>query len=283
MIDNINKITIVGLGVIGGSYAIALSKIGYQVYGVDKDEESLSKALSVGAICKASTIPDDFFPQSDVIVLALYPDQIADFIKDNIALVKSSCIITDVAGLKSHFVDKIEKLLPDDISFVFAHPMAGREKKGFDYADDRVFKGANFIITPTSNTNLEAIEVVKALAHEIGFGQIKITTPNKHDDIIAYTSQLPHALAVALINSDCEDSETGKYIGDSYRDLTRIANINDALWAELFINNKTNLVSKITDFEKQLEAIKDAIQNEDYTVLKELFVKATKRRIKLEK
>ncbi len=283
MIDNIRKITIVGLGVIGGSYAIALSKLGYEVYGVDKDEQTLSKALGAGAICKASIEPDEFFPFSDIIVMALYPDQIADYIKDTAAMVKSGCIITDVTGLKSHFVDKIEAQLPYNVSFVFAHPMAGREKKGFDYADDRVFKGANFIITPTDKTRKSAIDTIQKLALEIGFGQIKITTPSKHDDIIAYTSQLPHALAVALINSDSEDSETGKYIGDSYRDLTRIANINDALWAELFINNKSNLVSKIDDFEKQLEEIKLAVQNEDYDALKALFVKATKRRVKLEK
>ncbi|MGN0771104.1 MAG: prephenate dehydrogenase [Christensenellales bacterium] len=283
MIDGIKIITVVGLGVIGGSYALALSKAGYVVYGVDKDKDTLSKAVSTGAVVKSSDSCKEFFGESDVIVMALYPDMIAKYLRDNAAYVKKGAIITDVAGLKSHFACEIESTLPDGVDFVFAHPMAGREKKGFDFADDRVFKGANFIITPTAKTNPAAMEKITLLAKEIGFGQIKITTPDKHDEIIAYTSQLPHALAVALINSDSEDGETGKFIGDSYRDLTRIANINEKLWSQLFINNKVNLLDKIEEFEAQLDLIKKCVKEGNSEELEELFAKATARRINLQK
>ena len=283
MVDGIKRITVVGLGVIGGSYAMALTKAGYEVYGVDKDEDTLSKALAKGVVVASSVDCREFFAKSDLIVMALYPDMIADYLATNVKYIKEGTIITDVAGLKSHFIGAIESVLPKGVHFVFAHPMAGREKKGFDFADDKVFLGANFIVTPTENTDANAMEKVEQLAKEIGFGQIKRTSPKAHDDIIAYTSQLPHALAVALINSDSEDSETGKFIGDSYRDLTRIANINEKLWSQLFINNKQNLIDKIDEFQKQLELIKKCVQDNDFEGLEELFVKAGIRRTNLQK
>lgn len=283
MVDGIKRITVVGLGVIGGSYAKALSKAGYEVYGVDRDEDTLAKALAKGVVAASSVDCREFFAKSDLIVMALYPDMIADYLATNVKYIKNGAIITDVAGLKSHFVEAIESVLPKSVHFVFAHPMAGREKKGFDFADDKVFEGANFIITPTDNTDAEAMEKVQLLAKEIGFGQIKLTSPKAHDDIIAYTSQLPHALAVALINSDSEDSETGKFIGDSYRDLTRIANINEKLWSQLFINNKQNLIDKIDEFQLQLDLIKKCVQESNFEELEKLFVKAGIRRNNLQK
>ena len=283
MVDGINTITVVGLGVIGGSYAMALTKAGYEVYGVDKDEDTLAKALAKGAVAASNVDCRVFFAVSDLIVMALYPDMIAEYLADNVEYIKDGAIITDVAGLKSHFVETIESVLPEGVHFVFAHPMAGREKKGFDFADDKVFRGANFIITPTENTDAKAMQKVELLAKEIGFGQIKLTSPKAHDDIIAYTSQLPHALAVALINSDSEDSETGNFIGDSYRDLTRIANINEKLWSQLFINNKQNLIGKIDEFQVQLELIKKCVQECDFEGLEKLFVKAGIRRNNLQK
>ncbi|MGN0789084.1 MAG: prephenate dehydrogenase [Christensenellales bacterium] len=283
MVDGIKNITVVGLGVIGGSYAMALTKAGYEVYGVDSDEDTLAKALAKGVVTASSVDCREFFAKSDLIVMALYPDMIAEYLATNVKYIKNGAIITDVAGLKSHFVEAIESVLPKGVHFVFAHPMAGREKKGFDFADDKVFCGANFIITPTDNTDAEAMEKVQLLAKEIGFGQIKLTSPKAHDDIIAYTSQLPHALAVALINSDSEDSETGKFIGDSYRDLTRIANINEKLWSQLFINNKRNLIDKIDEFQLQLDLIKKCVQESDFEGLEKLFAKAGIRRNNLQK
>ena len=277
------NITIVGLGVIGGSYAISLSKLGYNVYGVDNNLNTITVAKDKGCIVDGGNQPQRFFAKSDLIVMALYPEQIADYLKNNIQFIQPNCVITDVAGLKSHFIEEIENVLPNNIQFVFCHPMAGREKKGFEFADDKVFIGANFIITPTERTSKDSIEKINTLVMEMGFGSVCMITPKEHDNIIAYTSQLPHALAVALINSDDEDSSTGLFIGDSYRDLTRIANINEKLWAELFLNNKDNLINAIEKFEFQLDNIKKYIKECDKKSLEKDFVKSTMRRINLEK
>lgn len=277
------KITIVGLGVIGGSFAMRLTKLGYEVYGVDISESTLKNAESNHCIVRGALTPERFFEKSDLVIIALYPNQIANYIQKYHNYLKNECVLIDVAGLKSHFIGEIESVLRDDVDFVFCHPMAGREKKGFEFADDKVFDNANFIITPTPRNKKESLDNIIMLAEQMNFGAIKCVTPKFHDEIIAFTSQLPHVLAVALINSDTENSQTGDFIGDSYRDLTRIANINESLWSELFLNNASNLLSKIEAFEKQLEIIKTAIKNNDKDALENCFIKSSARRNKLNK
>ena len=159
--------------------------------------------------------------------------------------------------------------------------MAGREKKGIDFASSQVFKGANYILTPISRNKPENLDLVEELVYKLGFKRVKRIAPEYHDEMIGFVSQLPHAIAVGLINSDVEGRETGNFIGDSYRDLTRIANINEDLWSELFLENKDNLLNSIDNFEIELDKIKNAIRNDDTQTLKELFIKSTKRREKL--
>lgn len=276
-------VTIVGLGVVGGSYAIALSKKGYTVYGVNRSQEGLDLALQAGAIKAGAHTPEEFFAKSDVIIIALYPNQIVDYLEKYGKYIKKGCLISDVAGIKSMFVEDINAHVPENTEFLFCHPMAGREKRGFRYADDKVLQGANFLIIKTNGTTDDAVERMRKLATDIGFGNIRITDAATHDKVIAYTSQLPHAIAVSLINSDDENSETANYIGDSYRDLTRIANINEDLWCELFMGNKQNLLHSISSFQNQLFLLKKAIEDNDEAALKEMFVKSTARRIGLEK
>ncbi len=276
-------ITIVGLGVVGGSYAIALSKKGYTVYGVNRSRQSIEDAIAVKAIKDGAETPEKFFPLSDIIIIALYPDQIVSYLEKYGKYIKKGCLISDVAGIKSKFVEAIAANVPEGCEFLFCHPMAGREKRGFKYADDKVLQGANFLIVSTPTTSSQAIERMSRLVTDIGFGRIRITDVATHDEVIAYTSQLPHAIAVALINSDDENSETASYIGDSYRDLTRIANINEDLWSELFFGNKGNLISTITRFENQLAEIKRAIAEDDCQSLKAMFIKSSQRRLALEK
>ena len=159
--------------------------------------------------------------------------------------------------------------------------MAGREKKGIDYASADVFKEANFIITPTKKNKERNIEVVEDLAKQMGFLNINKVSPREHDCIISFTSQLPHVLAVSLINSDDLTFDTGSFIGDSYRELTRIANINEELWTELFLENKENLLRRIENFEKELLKIRQCLLKGDDETLKEIFREATRRREKL--
>ena len=276
------RIVIVGLGVIGGGYAMALKEAGYtEVYGIDKNTETLRKAKSLGIIKEGYEDEKEIIQDADLIVLAVYPNLVKDFIINNKEHFKDGAVITDVTGIKQLFINEITKILPENIDFVFAHPMAGREKKGIDYATNQVFKGANFLITVTDRNKDENLDLIENLAYKMGFKHIKRICPKYHDEMIAFTSQLPHALAVALINSDIEGRNTGEFIGDSYRDLTRIANINESLWSQLFLGNKENLLQTIYNFEEELDKIKSCLENEDKEALQELFIKSSLRREKL--
>lgn len=276
------KILIVGLGVIGGSYAMALKAAGYnEVYGIDIDLETIKKAKALGIIKEGYSKGKDVIKDMDLIVISLYPRLVKDFILENREYFKAGSLITDVAGVKELFVQEILDILPEDVDFIFGHPMAGREKKGIDYASKEVFRDANYLITLTEKNKKENIELLEKIIYDLGFKNIKYVSPSYHDKMIGFTSQLPHAIAVALINSDEEGRDTGKFIGDSYRDLTRIANINEDLWSELFFENKENLLEAINSFLNELNKIKSALLNDDEKLLKELFIKSSRRREKL--
>ena len=278
------RIVIVGLGVIGGGYAMALKEAGYtEVYGIDKNTETLKKAKALGIIKEGYEEEKEIVQKADLIVLAIYPNLVKDFIINNKEHFKDGAIITDVTGIKQLFIDEITDVLPENIDFVFAHPMAGREKKGIDYATNKVFKGANFLITVIDKNKEENLGLIENLAYKMGFKHVKRICPKYHDEMIAFTSQLPHALAVALINSDIEGRNTGEFIGDSYRDLTRIANINESLWSQLFLGNKENLLQVIYNFEEELGKIKSYLEDDNKEGLQELFIKSSVRRESLQK
>lgn len=273
------NILIVGLGVVGGSYAMALTAAGYKnVYAVNRSEASLKKAVQAGIVKGGSVNIEDFAAKADIAVIAVYPTGAEECARKLGALMKKGSLVTDVLGIKRYYSEKISAVLPDYIDYVPAHPMAGREKRGLDYASADVLKGANFIITPITRSTPGGIDAVKTLACDMGFGKIRTLTPEEHDRVIAYTSQLPHALAVSLINSDEEDSGTGDFIGDSFRDLTRIAEINADLWQELFIGNGENLVAAIDMFTAQLSAIRKAVEEKDRESLVKQFEKSSARR-----
>ena len=276
------KILIVGLGVIGGSYAMALKAAGYEdIYGIDTNLETLRKAESLGIIKEGYVDGKEIIKEADLIIISLYPRLVKDFIENNKMNFKNGAIVTDATGIKGHFIEDILNILPEGIDFIFGHPMAGREKRGINYASKEVFKGANYLITVTDRNKEENIKLLEDIIHAMGFKKIRRIDPIYHDKMIAFTSQLPHAIAVALINSDEEDRDTGSFIGDSYRDLTRIANINEELWSELFFGNKENLVESIDNFLIELNNIRNSLVNEDEETLRNLFIKSSKRREKL--
>ena len=276
------NIVVVGLGVVGGSFLMALKEAGYKdVYGIDIDEDTLRKAKKQGLIKDGCTSGEELIKKADLTIISIYPKLVKNFVEKNKEFFKEGSVITDATGIKVMFIKDIIDILPEDVDFVFGHPMAGREKKGIDFASAEVFKGANYIITPIERNKNENIDLIEKLAYKIGFKRVRKITPEFHDEMIGFTSQLPHAIAVALINSDEEGRETGSFIGDSYRDLTRIANINEELWSELFLGNKENLLDAIKNFEFQLDLIKRAVLEDDKEVLSEYFVKATGRREKL--
>lgn len=278
-------ITIVGLGVIGGSYALSLKGKYNQVYAIDVDDKSLEKAKDMQIIKSGANYLSEesykIISKTDILVLSIYPSMISEFIYNYSKYFKDELIITDVAGIKTKIMDDINNKLPENVDFIYTHPMAGREKKGFSYASDTIFKNANFIIIPTEKNKNCNIITIEKLAREMGFKNIKYISKEEHDKIIAFTSQLPHVIAVSLINSDNLDVDTGKFIGDSYRELTRIADINEDLWSELFLYNRENLIKMIEGFENEVLEIKNILKENNIDKLKSKFIESTKRRATL--
>lgn len=270
------KITVVGLGVIGGSFVKSLKGKGYEVYGIDTNQQTLDMAKEEGCIIDGYLDGKDIIPETDLTIICLYPSLVLDFIKNN--QFKPGSIVTDAVGIKSYFLREALSIVPEDVEYISIHPMAGREKKGYQYASKQVFENANFIIVYHDDNKKSTIDFVQEFSKQLGFRSVKIMSPEAHDEIISFTSQLPHCLAVSLMNSDDQKYETGKYIGDSFRDLTRIANINEDLWDELFMNNKQYLLASIERFEEQLDLLKNAIRDNDDETLKAAFRKSTKRR-----
>ena len=272
------KILIVGLGLIGGSYARALRRFGYTVLAIDTDAEAIRFALENGIIDEGATEADpELIGSADCIIMALYPTKIVDWIGQNQQYFKSGIRITDVTGIKSAVVYDIQNLLREDAEFIAAHPMAGREVSGVAYSDDRIFRDANFIVVPTEKNTPESIEWCENLGKILGFNRVSVLTPEEHDDMIAFVSQLTHCIAVALMT--CNDNEHLRdYTGDSFRDLTRIARINENMWSELFFMNKEPLLREMNRFIDELTDIRDIIEKDDVEALKEKMRLSTKRR-----
>lgn len=272
------KILIVGLGLMGGSYASVLSNKGYYVGAVTKDDASIVYALEHNIIKEGVTVPTkEFIEKYDFVVFALYPKVFVEWIENYQHLFKSGIIITDVTGIKSEIVYKIQTILRKDIEFIPAHPMAGREVYGVENSDPSMFKGANYIITPTSENSKDAVDIAEELGRILEFKSISILTPEEHDEMIGFLSQLTHCIAVALMT--CKDStHLVDYTGDSFRDLTRIAKINENMWTELFLMNKNQLLSQMDLFLKQFKELRDALAKEDEEKMKEIMRLSTERR-----
>ena len=276
MIAKDSVILIVGLGLIGGSYAKGLKKHGYTVYAISRGQGTIDYALENGIIDKGTIQEDsEIISQADYIIFGLYPHTMIDWIARNQQYFKSGAIITDVCGVKCNVVDVVQDFLRKDVEFIGSHPMAGKEVSGVQYSDDAIFHSANFIITPTEQNTEKGIAFAKELAGLLEFHHIAIITPQEHDKMIGFVSQLTHAVAVSLMNTSDNTH--------SFRDLTRIAKINETLWSELFFLNKENLVQEIDDFAAELENLKQKIADEDEEGIKKLFIQSTERRKQFDK
>ena len=273
-----SKILIVGLGVIGGGYASALTEKGYKVKCITKNQSDVDYAIERGMVEYGTTDVDaTLIGESDIVIFALYPTVFIEWIREYQHLFKSGTLITDVTGVKVSVVDEIQNILRDDVEFISAHPMAGRERSGVEYSDPNVFKGANYIITPTDKNSQEATEICRMLGEELGFARISVLSPKEHDEMIAFLSQLTHCIAVTLMT--CNTSEgLEKYTGDSFRDLTRIAKINDAMWSELFLMNKDALLAQMDAFSKEFERLRSMIAGGDRDSMRDMMKRSTQRR-----
>ncbi len=277
------NILIIGLGVIGGGYAAALSEKGYKVNAITRTYADIEYAKKRGMIRDGSSDVDErLVKAADLVVFAVYPTVFIEWIKTYQHLFKKGALLTDVTGVKSSVVYAVQEILRPDLEFISAHPMAGRESSGVEYSDPNVFKGANYIVTPTEKNTAEAIDLCKKLGEELGFARISELTPEKHDSMIAFLSQLTHCIAVCLMN--CNDEEgLEKYTGDSFRDLTRIARINDKMWSELFLLNKQALLKEADAFLEEFKQFRNMIEEGDGEGMREKMRLSTARRALFDK
>ena len=277
-INKDTKFLIVGLGLIGGSYAKALKKQGYRVEAIARRKETIDYALDNGIIDAGSTeVSEKTVGAADVIVFALYPKVFLSWIDEHQSLIKSGAMITDVTGVKSCIVYDVQKKLRPDVEFIAAHPMAGSEVYGVENSDERIFEGANYIVVPTEKNTPEAIEECKKLGKILGFARVSELSPEAHDEMIGFVSQLTHCIAVSLMT--CSDNKNlVNYTGDSFRDLTRIARINDAMWSELFMMNREALLREMDKFLGEFSELRKMLADGDVEGMREKMRISTERR-----
>ena len=277
-IDKDTKILIVGLGVIGGGYAKSLTSQGYKVKCITKEQRDIDYAIEHGIVEYGTTELDvGIIKEANLIVFALYPTVFIDWIEKNQHLLAPGTLITDVTGVKTQVVEKVQSILRPDVEFISAHPMAGRERSGVEYSDPQVFRGANYIVTPTERNTKDAIECCKDLGRILGFSRISELSVKEHDAIIAHLSQLTHVIAVTLMTAS-NTPNMEKYTGDSFRDLTRIAKINDRMWSELFMMNREALLSEMDAFIAEVAEFRGYLENGDTEKMREKMREATARR-----
>ena len=278
MIDKKSNILIVGLGLLGGSYAMALSKKGYNVTAVTKEQKDIDYALSKEIIKSGTTkVNKDTVAAADIIIFALYPHVFIEWMQNYGKFISSGTLITDVTGVKGAIIDEINSFVPDGAEFISAHPMAGKEVCGVQNADDTIFSDANFIIVPTRDNTPKAIEKCKMLGEILGFKRISYLNPSQHDEMIAFLSQLTHCIAVSLMCAN-GDPNLVSYTGDSFRDLTRIANINEEMWSELFLLNKKALLYEMDCYRACFDKLYNAISEDNTQVIKDMMRLSTARR-----
>ena len=276
------RVGIVGLGLMGGAIAMALKKCGAfraeNIYAYDIDEETLELAVKSSVIGRSFSSPGEMLPLCDLVFLCLNPSTLLEFMRTWMGSFASGALVTDIAGTKQNIVFAMEKTMRDDIDFIPGHPMAGSEKGGFSNAGFCDFRGKNYILIPLKRNKNENLEFLKTLIYRMGFARITETTAEEHDRKIAFTSQLCHVIAAALI--DCEnDLRITRFGGGSFEDLTRIAMLNVPMWTELFLENKNELLKRIEQFEGSLDKLKGLISEGNSESLKENLAVIRNRRI----
>lgn len=278
-----SNILIVGLGLMGGSYARGLKRLGFHVSAIDTDAASIEYALSEHIIDRGFTqVDEETVRQADAIIFALYPGVFLQWIREYQHLFKPGLRMTDVTGVKRCVVYDVQAALRPDVEFIAAHPMAGREVYGVQNSDDRIFRDANYIVVPTGKNTAGAIGWCAGLGKLLGFRHIAVLSPEEHDDMIGFVSQLTHCIAVSLMT--CSDNtHLAEYTGDSFRDLTRIARINETMWCELFLRNREPLLRQMDSFLRELTAFREMLAAGDAEGMKEKMRLSTQRRAMFDK
>lgn len=273
---------IVGLGLIGGSYAKALRNLKVRkILGMDISHGIARACLNANMIDEVIEADGSNLKEADVIICSVYPEAIVGFVRQNVQNFAEGMLMTDATGVKGTMPNDIQALLPESCEFISGHPMAGRQGSGLGMSDAAIFNNSNYIIVPTEKNSPEAVRWLEEFAKALGCARsVKVSTED-HDKIIAYTSDLPHITAVALVNSASYNENTQYFIAGGFRDATRVADINPDLWSDLFLSNRANVIAEIENYQKQLERWKKAIEDNDRETLKEIMREAGPRRRQL--
>ena len=275
-LDKNLNILIIGLGLLGGSYAKALSGQGYSVGAITLSQEDIDYALSENMIIYGTTeVEKDLIKSADLIIFALYPKVFLEWIEKYGELLDEHTIVTDVTGVKGSIVNEIQSKIKAE--FISAHPMAGREASGVKNSDDKIFNGANYIVVPTKENTERGVQICKDLGETLGFADISELSPEKHDKMIAFLSQLTHCIAVSLMCAN-GDPDLVRYTGDSFRDLTRIADINDEMWSELFLLNKDALLNEMDAYKEAFDKLYNHIKNGEREDMRDMMKLSSARR-----
>lgn len=270
---------VIGLGLIGGSYVKALRRLGVKkILGFNRTHRVAQEAFSDGLIDVALSDQDEALREADVLIMAAYPAAIVDFLSRHRHLLKKGALITDAAGIKEDLGTQVRSVITPEQEFISGHPMAGREGKGLALSSAEIFDGANYVVVVEPENTPEAADWLESFALALGFGRTVRATPDEHDRIIAYTSDLPHITAVALMNSTSFNEKTKYFSAGSFRDGTRVAAINPDLWSELFLSNAPKVVDEIDHYTEQLNGWREALANRDESALKAMMQTSNERK-----
>ncbi|MBR2371281.1 MAG: prephenate dehydrogenase/arogenate dehydrogenase family protein [Clostridia bacterium] len=272
------NICIAGLGLIGGSFAKAISqRTNHFCMGIDTNANSCKKALDDGAI--KQIISPQQLSLADLVILALQPKTLVQFFKTNAKYIKKGAIVFDTCGVKQAVLNELVPVAQQyGIKFVGAHPMAGREFSGYDYALENLFDKASFIVT-TDNADKTAVDVVCNLAKQIGFASVTVTTADHHDRVIAYTSQLAHVVSNSYCKSETIAQKQG-FCAGSFADMTRVGKLDVNLWTELFLSNSAHLGNELGNLIQKLTEFKVAIDDKDEKTLSQLLKEGNDIKVK---
>ena len=256
------NVGIVGLGLIGGSMAKSIkARTGHTVYGIARSEETLMMARMCGAI--DAPLTQENLPQCDLILIAIRPGAAIEWVRRNADAISKSAVLVDLCGVKRVVVEGIAPIAEQyGFAYIGGHPMAGKERGGFTSATEDLYVGASMILTPDKRTDMQLLEMLKAFFLDIGFASLTFSTPDEHDRIIAYTSQLAHIVSSAYIKSPEAQRRRGFSAG-SFRDMTRVARLDEDMWTELFLDDADYLTKEVGELIRHLTEYQEALQARD--------------------
>lgn len=271
-------IAVIGLGLMGGSFAKRFKAIGSRVIGINRTASVAQEALRMGIV---DSISEEDLKDADIVIFCTPEKGTMAFIEKKIGLLKKDAVLTDIAGVKNDFAEKIQAKLPEGMDFISGHPMCGHEGAGLSQSDGDIFLGANYVIIPQAGNSASHITLIEEMTRALGCRHVPKVTADAHDRAIAYTSDLTHVIATALIQSKSYNKETKYFMGGSFRDETRVADINGHLWTSLFLSNREKLLDEIDRFSEKLQVLRDVIEREDSEGMEAFLNEAGRRRREL--